>query len=53
MRQDAASFYEEWPARMNAMKAAPGGADIGRAFGPFFKGLMKDTTAEGREFRLG
>ncbi|MBI1302372.1 MAG: hypothetical protein GC172_01050 [Phycisphaera sp.] len=32
---------------MNAMKAAPGGADIGRAFGPFFQGLMKDTTAEG------
>jgi AhpD family alkylhydroperoxidase len=29
------------------MKAAPGGADIGRAFGPFFQGLMKDTTAEG------
>ena len=47
MHNDAATFYEEWPARMNAMKAAPGGADIGRAFGPFFQGLMKDTTAEG------
>jgi AhpD family alkylhydroperoxidase len=47
MHKDAATFYEEWPARMNAMKAAPGGADIGRAFGPFFQGLMKDTTAEG------
>ena len=47
MHKDAATFYDEWPSRMNAMKAAPGGADIGRAFGPFFQGLMKDTTAEG------
>jgi AhpD family alkylhydroperoxidase len=27
---------------MNAVKARPGGADIGKAFGPFFQGLMKD-----------
>jgi AhpD family alkylhydroperoxidase len=47
MHKDAATFYDEWPSRMNAMKAAPGGADIGRAFGPFFQGLMKDTTSEG------
>ena len=39
MLHDAASFYESWPATMNAAKErAP---DIGRAFGPFFQGLMK------------
>ncbi len=40
MLHDPAKFYESWPATMNAMKArAP---DIGKAFGPFFKELMKD-----------
>jgi AhpD family alkylhydroperoxidase len=40
MLQDADGFYAQWPTEMNAMKArAP---DIGRAFGPFFQGLMKD-----------
>ncbi len=47
MHSDAQSFYQTWPARMNAMKARPGGADIGKAFGPFFQALMKDSTAEG------
>lgn len=47
MNHDATSFYSNWPAAMNAMKAAPGGAEIGKAFGPFFQGLMKDSTAEG------
>ena len=42
MQHNATAFYESWPAAMNAMKAAPGGADIGKAFGPFFQGLMKD-----------
>ncbi|QOJ01919.1 MAG: carboxymuconolactone decarboxylase family protein [Phycisphaeraceae bacterium] len=32
---------------MNAMKAAPGGAEIGKSFGPFFQALMKDSTPEG------
>jgi len=40
MLNDAAGFYSQWPNEMNSMKAmAP---DIGRAFGPFFQGLMKD-----------
>lgn len=47
MQHDATAFYESWPAAMNAMKATPGGMDIGKAFGPFFQGLMKDSTAEG------
>lgn len=40
MHQDASTFYETWPARMNAAKAK--GPDIGKAFGPFFQGLMRD-----------
>jgi 4-carboxymuconolactone decarboxylase len=37
---DAANFYENWPAEMNATKAmAP---DIGKAFSPFFQTLMKE-----------
>ncbi|MDX2131282.1 MAG: carboxymuconolactone decarboxylase family protein [Planctomycetota bacterium] len=47
MHHDASSFYESWPATMNAMKAMPGGWDIGKAFAPFFQGIMKDTAAEG------
>ncbi len=47
MNFDATDFYATWPARMNAMKSRPGGGDIGKAFGPFFQGLMKDATAEG------
>ncbi len=47
MHQDAQTFYQTWPTRMNAMKARPGGADIGKAFGPFFQGLMKDGAADG------
>ncbi len=45
MLHDATKFYESWPATMNAAKAK--GPDIGKAFGPFFQGLMKDSTAEG------
>ncbi|HMN40570.1 MAG TPA: carboxymuconolactone decarboxylase family protein [Phycisphaerales bacterium] len=45
MLHNATKFYEAWPATMNAMKAR--GADIAKAFGPFFQGLMKDGTAEG------
>lgn len=47
MQQSATAFYESWPAKMNAMKAAPGGGDIGKAFGPFFQSLMKDSTPDG------
>jgi AhpD family alkylhydroperoxidase len=47
MQKSATDFYESWPAKMNAMKAAPGGTDIGKAFGPFFQGLMKDAAADG------
>lgn len=47
MQTNATAFYESWPAAMNSMKATPGGGDIGRAFGPFFQGLMKDSTVEG------
>lgn len=42
MNLSAAEFYETWPTHMNAMKERPGGADIGKAFGAFFQGLMKD-----------
>lgn len=47
MHHDADSFYRTWPDRMNAMKARPGGADIAKAFGPYFQWLMKDSTTEG------
>lgn len=47
MHHHPASFYETWPDAMNPMKAIPGGVEIGKAFGPFFHGLMKDTTYEG------
>lgn len=47
MNQDSKSFYDTWPARMNAMKATAGGGDIGKAFGPFFQGLMRDSSGEG------
>ena len=40
MLHDAASFYAGWPATMNAVKAR--NADIGRAFGGMFQGLMKE-----------
>ncbi|HRJ49563.1 MAG: carboxymuconolactone decarboxylase family protein [Phycisphaeraceae bacterium] len=40
MLNDAAAFYESWPAEMNAAKAAS--PDLGKAFGPFFQTLMKE-----------
>lgn len=40
MQPSATAFFESWPAAMNSAKnRAP---DIGRVFGPFFQGLMKD-----------
>ena len=40
MLHDAATFYENWPATMNSVKAAS--PDLGKAFGPFFQTLMKE-----------
>lgn len=40
MIPDAKHFFESWPGTNGAMKArAP---EIGKAFGPFFQGLMKE-----------
>lgn len=47
MSQNASSFYETWPERMNAMKARPGGGEAAKAFGALFQGIMKDTSSEG------
>jgi AhpD family alkylhydroperoxidase len=47
MYHDPSAFYEAWPTTMNAMKATPGGGEIGKAFAPFFQAIMKDSTAEG------
>ncbi len=50
MLHDPAKFYESWAPTMNAMKArAP---DIGKAFGPFFKELMKDGAMSAKEKEL-
>jgi AhpD family alkylhydroperoxidase len=41
MHQQAEEFYQSWPSRMNAAKArAP---EVGKAFGPFFQGLMRES----------
>lgn len=40
MQHDAAEFYKSWPAEMGRVKAR--NPEIGKAFGPFFQGLMKD-----------
>ena len=45
MANKATTFYESWPATMNAAKAR--GPEIGKAFGPFFQGLMKDSGEDG------
>jgi len=47
MHREASNHYQSWPTRMNAMKSRPGGGEIGKAFGPFFHGLMKDASGEG------
>jgi 4-carboxymuconolactone decarboxylase len=41
-RSDAKSFYETWPARMSAAKAA--GPDIAKGFGSMFGAVMKEGT---------
>lgn len=41
MLHDATKFYESWPATMSQVKTrAP---ELGKAFGPFFQTLMKDS----------
>lgn len=40
MLHDATNFYQSWPGSMNLAKAK--GPDIGKAFGPFFQGLMEE-----------
>ncbi len=45
MANKATTFYESWPETMNAAKAR--GPEIGKAFGPFFQGLMKDGGDDG------
>lgn len=50
MLQDAEKFYAEWPGEMNAMKARS--PEIGRAFGPFFHGLMKDGALSAKQKEL-
>lgn len=47
MKHSASEFYATWTATMQDMKSTAGGAEIGKAFGPFFQGLMKDACAEG------
>ena len=50
MATDPATFYETWPGTMNDMKArAP---EIGRAFAPFFKELMKDGALPNKQKEL-
>lgn len=45
MNHDAAQFYAAWSTRMNQAKTRH--PDLGKAFGPFFQTLMKDSSAEG------
>ncbi|MFO0830116.1 MAG: carboxymuconolactone decarboxylase family protein [Phycisphaerales bacterium] len=50
MQHDPSTFYAEWPSIMNRMKTrAP---DIGKAFAPFFKELMKDGALSAKEKEL-
>lgn len=50
MLHDASHFYSEWPGAMGAAKTrAP---EIGRAFGPFFKELMKDGALPSKQKEL-
>lgn len=47
---DAKGFYESWPQRMVAAKTmAP---EVGRAFGPFFRDLMKDGALPAKQKEL-
>jgi AhpD family alkylhydroperoxidase len=47
---DPAAFYGNWPQTMNAMKArAP---ELGKAFGPFFRELMKESALSVKQKEL-
>lgn len=50
MSNKAQAFFEALPASQAAMKAR--GGEIGRAFGPFFQGLMKPGVLTVREKEL-
>lgn len=50
MLHDASEFYEQWPATMQAVKARS--PEIGRSFGGFFQGLMKEGALTVREKEL-
>lgn len=45
MHTHAGDFYENWPATIAKLKAMS--PEIGKAFGPFFHSLMKDSDAQG------
>lgn len=50
MMHDAEKFYQSWPGAMGQVKGrAP---DLGKAFPPFFKELMKDGALSVREKEL-
>jgi AhpD family alkylhydroperoxidase len=44
------AFYAGWPAAMGLAKAK--GPDLGKAFGPFFKELMKDGAVSAKHKEL-
>lgn len=47
---DPRAFYEAWPQTMNAMKArAP---ELGKAFAPFFRELMKESALSVKQKEL-
>lgn len=50
MTNKAQAFFESYPALQAAMKER--GGEIGRAFGPFFQGLMKQGALTVREKEL-
>lgn len=50
MLHNAGEFYANWPSAMNAAKAR--NPEIGKAFGPFFQGLMKDGALDVKQKEL-
>lgn len=50
MLQDASAFYQHWPASMNLAKSK--NPEIGKAFGGFFQGLMKDDKEGGLSLKV-
>lgn len=50
MANKAQAFFESWPEAQASMKAHS--PEVGRAFGPFFQGLMKEGALTVREKEL-